>query len=383
MEEEGSTQQKTQETMADGKTTSWADLTEEAAKKTKKYTAPTAMKSYASQAQEFFTADVAYRGIRFNTPKTTPATSIIKLLLQALKDDHSVQHLQQMPSGPDLQHWNAILSKQKYVDDLLTLQLPPLPDTEYVIKIVPVRKRPLTITIPFAAPNISNEDIAHELAYEGHVISHRTLTYEEFPWISTGKRIFMFLPEDPTNVSPFLIVRGQKLLLSFRGRKLICMNCNSREHRSAECPRKGEHLCFQCASPDHSFRECPKRYDFDSTKGTKEEEEETREQPESAKPTLSASSSDSESQSEAENLSGAEADDEDGEPPANPTTNQKDSKAQPETAKSPKWPTCLEDLCEADEPMEVLESLKRRRDNSLTPPKATARKKKENGNDSF
>ncbi len=80
----------------------------EAAKKTKTSTAPTAMKTYASQAQEFFTADVAYRGIRFNTPKTTPATSIIKLLLEALKDDHSLQHLQQMPSGPDVQHWNAI-----------------------------------------------------------------------------------------------------------------------------------------------------------------------------------------------------------------------------------------------------------------------------------
>ncbi len=125
VEGEGSTHQKINDssipgTMANGKgAATWADLTEESSQKTT--TAPTAKKTYASQAQEFFTLDVAYRGIRFNTPRTTPATSMIKLLLQALKYDHSVQHLQQMPPGLDVQHWNAILSKQKYVDDLISM----------------------------------------------------------------------------------------------------------------------------------------------------------------------------------------------------------------------------------------------------------------------
>ncbi len=62
VEKEGSTHQKIndssiQATMANGKSATWADLTEEAAKK--KSTAPTAKKTYALQAQEFFTADVA------------------------------------------------------------------------------------------------------------------------------------------------------------------------------------------------------------------------------------------------------------------------------------------------------------------------------------
>eukprot|EP00794_Sanderia_malayensis_P016327 gene16327-17965_t len=80
---------------------------------------------------------------------------------------------------------------------------------EHPLPITSVRSRPTLITIPFASPDISNEQIFQEL---------------------------------------------------HQGRQPMCMHCNSKFHMTSSCHLRGQKLCFHCGQDDHHYNDCDRRH---------------------------------------------------------------------------------------------------------------------------
>eukprot|EP00794_Sanderia_malayensis_P016324 gene16324-17963_t len=131
---------------------------------------------------------------------------------------------------------------------------------EHPLPITSVRSRPTLITIPFASPDISNEQIFQELHQYGKIINIWHQTYPEFPTISTGKRLCTIYPNPENPLPPFIIISGQKILISFRGRQPVCMHCNSKFHMTSSCHLRGQKLCFHCGQDDHHYNDCDRRH---------------------------------------------------------------------------------------------------------------------------
>eukprot|EP00794_Sanderia_malayensis_P016527 gene16527-18205_t len=108
-------------------------------------------------------SSLSSRGIKFYTKEQTTHIEIITHIHKWLNNPSAITHLQRMPSKQGHQNWNAVLSTKELVDVLLTksIFLPSQP--EHPLPITSVRSRPTLITIPFASPDISNEQIFQEL----------------------------------------------------------------------------------------------------------------------------------------------------------------------------------------------------------------------------
>ena len=78
----------------------------------------------------------------------------------------------------------------------------------------------------------------------------------EFGNVKTGRRLVFIDLYEGHGVPPFCIVRGQKISVSFRGRRPICFHCNVEGHTKAKCPIAKFKTCYNCGSPTHEHVEC-------------------------------------------------------------------------------------------------------------------------------
>eukprot|EP00794_Sanderia_malayensis_P008512 gene8512-9425_t len=75
-----------------------------------------------------------------------------------------------------------------------------------------------------------------------------------------GKRLCTIYPNPENPLPPFIIISGQKILISFRGRQPVCMHCNSKFHMTSSCHLRGQKLCFHCGQDDHHYNDCDRRH---------------------------------------------------------------------------------------------------------------------------
>ena len=187
---------------------------------------------------------------------------IIKKFIEITGDKECLSTMQPTHVFGQKLFWHAVLSKTAYVDAVCDKMMffPSLPSEG--IQITPIRKTATLLTIlaiPRVRPDISNQEIENQLCYSGTVQRIWSQTWKEYPTIANGNRLVTFLPSGGKDIPQFIICKGQKLVVSYKGRQTICMRCNVEDHLTTECPKKSLKLCHLCASEDHQYRECPKR----------------------------------------------------------------------------------------------------------------------------
>ena len=202
--------------------------------------------------------DIAMRAVKFYTHKAIQGPEIIKEFIKITGDKECLAAMQPTHTFGERIFWHGVFTKAKYVDTICE-KLVYFPSTDDGIAIMPIRKRATLLTIPRVRPDISNNEIESQLCHFGSVQKIWNQTWKEFPNIANGNRLVTFLPSGGKEIPPFIICRGQKLVVSFKGRQAICMRCNANDHHSTDCPKKNTKLCHLCASEDHQFRDCPKK----------------------------------------------------------------------------------------------------------------------------
>ena len=125
-------------------------------------------------------------------------------------------------------------------------------------RLVPRIKRATLLTLPFVDPEIRNSEIRDYFKMYGTV---KNVAYEyyrdpEFGNIKTGRRFVFIDLYEGHGVPPFCIVRGQKISVSYRGRRPICFHCNVEGHTKAKCPIAKFKTCYNCGSPTHEHVQC-------------------------------------------------------------------------------------------------------------------------------
>ena len=78
----------------------------------------------------------------------------------------------------------------------------------------------------------------------------------QFANVKTGRRLVFIDFYEECGAPPFCIVRGQKISVSYRGRRPICYHCNTEGHTKANCPINKFKTCYSCGSPNYEQIEC-------------------------------------------------------------------------------------------------------------------------------
>ena len=125
-------------------------------------------------------------------------------------------------------------------------------------RLIPRIKSATLLTLPFVDPEIRNSEICDYFKMYGTV---KNVAYEhyrdpEFGNVKTGRRLVFIDLYEGHGVPPFCIVRGQKISVSYRGRRPICFHCNVEGHTKAKCPIAKFKTCYNCGSPAHEHVEC-------------------------------------------------------------------------------------------------------------------------------
>ena len=154
-------------------------------------------------------------------------------------------------------YWTIITKSTQGAKILLDLEDLYMADDEGY-RLIPRINRATLLTLPFVDPEIRNGEIRDYFKMYGTV---KNVAYEyyrdlEFGNVKTGRRlVFIDLYEDH-GVPPFCIVRGQKISVSYRGRRPICFHCNVEGHTKAKCPIAKFKTCYNCGAPTHEHVEC-------------------------------------------------------------------------------------------------------------------------------
>ena len=117
-------------------------------------------------------------------------------------------------------------------------------------RLIPRIKRATLLTLPLVDPKIRNSEIRDYFRMYGTV---KNVAYEyyrdpEFGKVKTGHRLVFIDLYDGHGVPPFCIVRGQKISVSYRGRRPIWFHCNVEGHTKANCPIAKYKTCYNCGS---------------------------------------------------------------------------------------------------------------------------------------
>ena len=271
-------------------TTIWGDAMETDARKiddtTFGQTKETRKPTFADKIKGFKPQqDISFRAVKFYTPKTMQGPELIKHFINVTRDKECLTTMQPTHVFGQKLFWHAVLSKAAHVDTICDkMMLFPSMPTEG-IQIMPIRKRAILLTIPWIRTDITNEEIESQSCHFGTVQRMWSQTWKEFPTIANGNRLVTFLPSGGKEIPPFIVCRGQKLIVSYRGRQAICMRCNAQDHLTTECPKKNLKLCHLCASEQHQYRDCPdreteKETDANSNKENEEPEKVTEKEKE-------------------------------------------------------------------------------------------------------
>ena len=78
----------------------------------------------------------------------------------------------------------------------------------------------------------------------------------KFKQVKTGRRLVFIELFEGSHPPPFCIVRGQKISVSYRGRRSLCYHCNVEGHIKMHCPVAWFKACYNCGSPDHESIQC-------------------------------------------------------------------------------------------------------------------------------
>ena len=129
---------------------------------------------------------------------------------------------------------------------------------EDTYRLIPRIKRSTLLTLPFVDPEIRNSEIRNYFRMYGIVqkVAYEYYRDPNFANIKTGCTLVFIDLYEGHGVPPFCIVRGQKISVSYRGRRPICFHCNVEGHMKAKCPITKYKTCYNCGSPGHKHAEC-------------------------------------------------------------------------------------------------------------------------------
>ena len=154
-------------------------------------------------------------------------------------------------------YWTIVTKTTQGAKILLDLEDLYMADDEGY-RLIPRIKRATLLTLPFVDPEIQNSEIHDYFKMYGTV---KNVAYEyyrdpEFGNVKTGRQLAFIDLYKGHGVPPFCIVRGQKISVSYRGRRPICFHCNVEGHTKAKCPIVKFKTCYNCGSPTHEHVEC-------------------------------------------------------------------------------------------------------------------------------
>lgn len=204
--------------------------------------------------------DIESRGTKFPVPDTIGHPEIIKFFHGKFKDNGCVRQLQKLPARYGCNLWNIEFSEERMVEEIVDkmIKFPSMGEDDVGVMIEPVKRRPTLITIPYATPDIPDADIMRALSEYGLIERAWAHRYEDFPSIKSGKKLLLLTTYTSKNIPPILLIKNQKILLSFKGRPMFCMRCNKEDHYSGDCPLKSLRTCYLCGDANHTNKECPK-----------------------------------------------------------------------------------------------------------------------------
>ena len=206
-------------------------------------------------------SDMASRAAKFIIADYIEYPEIIKYFQNKFKDESCVEQLQKMPAPMGSNRWNVVFSKAEMVEKVLDILhvFPSMEEGEVGVALEAVQRRATLITIPYATPDIPAPEIMRQLSEYGHITRAWAHSYEDFPAVKSGKKLVLIIPYAGKTIPPILIIKNEKILLSFKGRPTFCMHCQTEDHRSGECDSKWTRTCYLCGSPDHVKRDCPQK----------------------------------------------------------------------------------------------------------------------------
>ena len=87
-------------------------------------------------------------------------------------------------------------------------------------------------------------------------VVHEYYKEAKFSQVKTGRRLVFIELFEGCHPPPFCIVRGQKISVSYRGRRSLCYHCSVEGHTKMHCPVARFKTCYNCGSPDHESIQC-------------------------------------------------------------------------------------------------------------------------------
>ena len=154
-------------------------------------------------------------------------------------------------------YWSIITKTTEDANTLIQLEDLYMAEGEGY-KLVPRVKRAVLLTLPFVDPEIKNSELGNYFRMYGNVtkVVHEYYKEAKFTQVKTGRRFVFIELFEGCHPPPFCIVRGQKISVSYRGRRSLCYHCNVEGHTKMHCPVARFKTCYNCGSPDHESLQC-------------------------------------------------------------------------------------------------------------------------------
>ena len=154
-------------------------------------------------------------------------------------------------------YWSIITKTTEDANTLIQLEDLYMQDDESY-RLVPRVKRAVLLTLPFVDPEIKNSELANYFRMYGNVtkVVHEYYKEAKFSQVKTMRRLVFIELFEGCHPPSFCIVRGQKISVSYRGRRSLCYHCNAEGHTKMHCPVARFKACYNCGSPDHESIQC-------------------------------------------------------------------------------------------------------------------------------
>ena len=203
--------------------------------------------------EEFDTNTQKQRTFRVNLPTCYMAKDV----LEAVSKNLGHEQIDTVAKPSQQGYWMIITKSIQDANTLLDLEDLYMAEGEGY-RLIPRVKRATLLTIPYADLEIRNSDLMKYFRMYGDV---KKVRYEyhrdaKFSNVKTGRRLVFIELFPGCGAPPFCVVKGQKMTVSYRGRRALCHHCNVEGHSKANCPVAKFKTCYNCGSPDHEQAQC-------------------------------------------------------------------------------------------------------------------------------
>ena len=154
-------------------------------------------------------------------------------------------------------YWSIITKTTEDANTLIQLEDLYMQEDE-VYRLVPRVKRAVLLMLPFVDPEIKNSELANYFCMYRNVtkVVHEYYKEAKFSQVKTARRLVFIELFEGCHPPPFCVVRGQKISVSYRGRRSLYYHCNVEGHTKMHCPVARFKTCYNCGSPDHESIQC-------------------------------------------------------------------------------------------------------------------------------